>query len=285
MSAVEGGALVRGLADGDAVRVIGVDARLAAEEARKAHNLSPEAAALCAQGIVAAGLLAAYVKGEERLTVQIQAEQPPMSFFAEIDAEGHVRARISPTTARPGPGGKLSGVLLAIKADAKREMYRGLTEIRDQTLEQALEEHLRVSSQLDAVLRLETQATEAGVEVASGVLLERLPEASDKPSMGREAFQARYRSLPEGSAADVVEGLRHCKLLDGSFSPLEDRAVLWQCRCSQEKVEGMLFGLETRELQAMAHEDHGAEVVCHFCNTVYKVSEARLREILATRAD
>lgn len=279
--AIEGGALVRGLADDKSVRVIAADVRLSAAEAKRLHELTPSAAELCAQGMVAAALLSAHIKGSERITVQIQANEPKMSFFAEIDADGHIRSRISPSSASLGPSRTMRGIMLTIKADADREMYRGLTEIEDQTLEEALEHHLRASSQIDAVLRIETSSDEDGVRVACGILMERLPEDRDRPSMQPEAFAERYRGLPAGAAAELVDGLRLCKLAGVGFSPLEDRGIVWQCRCSEERVENMLYGLGPDELRAMIEEDHGAEVTCHFCNTVFSFSEARLRGMLA----
>lgn len=281
MSAIEGGALVRGLADERRVRVIAADARLAAEEAARLHGLAPEAAELCAQAVLAAALLSAHIKGSERITVQVQTQDPVASMFAEIDAEGGVRARVSPVTAAPGEGGRLTGMMLTIKADAEREMYRGLTEVADQTLEEALDTHLRTSAQIDAVLRIETRADADGVHAACGVLIERLPPGPGQPAFEPEEFLARYGSLPAGRAVELVEGLRQCKLGEASFSPLDDREIRWQCRCSQAKVEAMLASLGAGELRAMADEDHGAEVTCHFCNSVYRVSEGRLRELLA----
>lgn len=281
MGAIEGGALVRGLADERRVRVIAADVRLAAEEAARVHGLSPEATELCAQGIIAAALLSAHIKGSERITVQIQGQDPVLSLFAEIDAEGGVRARVSPTTASPDEDGRMTGIMLTIKADADREMYRGLTEVRHQTLEQALDAHLRDSAQVDAVLRIETRADADGLKAASGILIERMPEGPGEKAFEPEEFAARYRGLPEGQAVQLVEDLRQCKLGPASFSPLEDREIRWQCRCSQEKVEAMLLALGSEELRAMADEDHGAEITCHFCNSIYRVGEERLRELLA----
>ena len=34
------------------------------------------------------------------------------------------------------------------------------------------------------------------------------------------------------------------------------------------------------ELQAMKDEDHGAEIVCQFCQTKYEFSEADLEELI-----
>lgn len=285
----EGGELLRGVAAasaeelatvGGSVRVIAVDATEVADDSRRMHGATGPAAELAAQGVVAAALLSAHIKGEERLTVQIQASRPALSFFGEIDAEGGARSRISPNTARPGPGGRMDGILLAIKADAEREMYRGLTEIADQTLEEALEHHLRVSSQIDAVLRIEARATDEAVERAVGVLIERLPEEPGKPSMDRTTFEQRYRGLPAGEAYALYQALNQARLLDDEFRLLEARPVYWRCRCSQGKVEATLASLGPDMLREMADEDHGAEVVCHFCNSTYQVDEPTLRAMI-----
>ena len=38
--------------------------------------------------------------------------------------------------------------------------------------------------------------------------------------------------------------------------------------------------LKMAELQAMKDEDHGAEIVCQFCQTKYEFSEADLEELI-----
>jgi molecular chaperone Hsp33 len=41
-----------------------------------------------------------------------------------------------------------------------------------------------------------------------------------------------------------------------------------------------LLTLGKDELQAMKDEDHGAEIVCQFCQTKYEFSEADLEELI-----
>ena len=45
-------------------------------------------------------------------------------------------------------------------------------------------------------------------------------------------------------------------------------------------LKNALLTLGKAELQAMKDEDHGAEIVCQFCQTKYEFSEADLEELI-----
>lgn len=279
--AEQSGWLIRGVDERQVARVIGVDVTSAAERVRLAHELGDDAAALAAEGCAATVLLSIQVKGEERLTLQVQGERPGVSFMGDVDAEGFLRARLSPSLIHRVDG-RLTGMLLAIKADAEAETYRGVTEIADTTLEAAMGKHLSQSSQVDGLLRLHVeQATDGSILWAGGFYVERLPEHPVQESLTPEQFIAEFSPLLERDPAEVVIELRAGLLGAGRFRVLDEREVQWRCRCGQEKVEGMLFALEVDMLRDMLREDKGASVQCNFCNTEYVIDERRLAEIMA----
>ena len=41
-----------------------------------------------------------------------------------------------------------------------------------------------------------------------------------------------------------------------------------------------MISLGKKELEAIKNEDHGAELMCHFCNNRYKFSEDEIEELL-----
>lgn len=271
--------LIRALAGGSTVRVIAVEARIAAEEARLRHGLFPHAATVCAEGIVATILLSAHIKADERIALQLQGDRPRCAFIGEVDSEGNVRARFTPSEI---PSGSLDGILLAIKSNGHQELYRGLTEVRKQSLEAAFAVHLAESQQADVLLRFGARASPDGeVEMAAGFLIERLPPDPALPSLSHDEFEEKFGQLRTDDLEDVMTGLMFGKLLGEEIRLLETRDVTWKCRCSQEKVEAMLFAFGTEELQAMIAEG-GSEVTCHFCNTAWKVSAERLTELAGT---
>jgi len=275
------GTLLRALAGGDTVRLLVVDLPQVAERARVAHGLGPGAARLAAEGVVATALLAAHIKGEERLMLQLQGTHPRVAFVGEIDADGALRARLTPADLPVPEDDRLDGLLLAVKSDATREVYRGHTEVAGQRLEEALAWHLGASEQVDAILRIHARVgADDAVKVAGGLLLERLPEDPDLPSIDGEEFEARFGILREAPLDHVLAEIAGGGLLGTNLRLLEERPIVWRCRCSQHRVEATLASLGGEELRAVADEDHGAEVICHFCNTAYDVSEARLRELI-----
>jgi molecular chaperone Hsp33 len=271
--------LIRALAGGSTVRLVAVEAKVAAEEARVRHGLHLHAAVACAEGMLATILLSAHIKGDERIALQLQGERPRCAFMGEIDAEGHVRARFTPSEI---PAGNIDGILLAIKSNAHQELYRGMTEVKNLPLEAAFAAHLTESQQADVLLRFAARANEAGeIELAAGFLIERLPPDPSLPSLSHEEFEATYGQLRADDLEDVMTGLMFGKLLGDPIELLETRDVEWKCRCSQEKVEAMLFALGPQELSEMIAEG-GSEVTCHFCNTAWKVSAQRLTELAGT---
>lgn len=274
------GTLLRALAGGGAVRMLACEVSGAAERTRRAHGLGVHAARLAAEGVVATVLLSAYVKGRERLTLQLDGSRPRVAFWGEVDGAGHVRARLTPPDLVPREDDRIEGMLLAMKSDGTREVYRGHTLVEDEPLEAALGRHLALSGQTAVLLRVSVEQDPSGeITLAGGAMLERLPEDPAHPSLDEAGFEARYGVLREVPAALLLAGLPSDRLLDEHLHVLERRPVVWQCRCSQEKVEATLGGLGETALREMIEEDHGAEVTCHFCNTVYQVSEARLRAL------
>jgi len=275
--------LIHALAAEGAVRVLATEVSDAAETGRRSHGLGRDASVLLAEGSVATTLLSAYLKGDERVLLQIQLERPRAAFLGDVGADGTLRLRLTPADVRIPADHRLDGILLAIKSDSDREVYRGHSTIDHSTLEQALRDHLATSNQVDVVLRIGTRLDEAGqVAFAGGLLVERLPEDPEQPSLEREAFLDRFSSLERADVEALMVELASGGLAGGEAVVLEHRPVSWCCRCSLERVESMLVGLGREELQSLAAEQGEAEVTCHFCNTTYRVDGDRLDELIAS---
>lgn len=245
------GRLVRALAADGAIRVVAVDVRGIAAKMAAAHELAPGAQRLAAECVAATALMSAYIKGDERLTLQIQSTRPAMSYMGEVDSEGAIRARLTPSNAA---GMRIDGLMFAIKSDGVREVYRGVTAIHDQTLQQALTGHLGGSTQVDAILRIDASWEGGKITLAGGIVVERMPEEADRPSISAEQFRARFGSIPEEPLADLLTALAFGRLGSGQAVMIEDRPLIWRCRCSLAKVESTLAALGPDELTAMIAE-------------------------------
>jgi molecular chaperone Hsp33 len=264
------------IGDGGA-RLLAVSALGPAKRLIEAHNLSGEAARLAAEAVVATVLLSAHIKGDERLTLQIQSSWPGFSFMGEVDASGNVRARFRPEHLPQAP--TWTGLLHASKSDARGEIWRGVIAAEKQDIEAALNEYFASSAQSDALLRVGVVLDGEQLRFAGGFLVERLPEHPDYPSLTPREFRETVTPLATGDVADHLTSMAFGNLAGMTVLPLDLRELTWKCRCSQEKVEIMIGSLGEDEITEMIAEN-GASVTCHFCNHTWRVSEERLRELL-----
>ena len=273
--------LKRGVSHGSAIRFLSVQASEAVTIARQRHNLDDAATVVIGKAMIAALMMSAHIKGEERITMQLQCEEPRLSLICDVDANGHIRARLSPTHLR-GETELLDGLMLVIKHNASEELYRGITEIKNEGIPQALARHLATSSQVETALRFAVSTAADGTVQAAGLLVERMPSAPGLPSLSPEEFAALYGDLAEADPGPLFTELERGQLRTQDLLPAEIRPVAWRCHCSQHRVEGMLVALGVEELHSMLTEDNGASVTCHFCNLQYTVTGARLAELIAS---
>lgn len=269
------GRIVRALALGGRVRVVSVVADPVADEVRRRHHLSPKGAKLAAEGVVATGLLAAYIKGDERLMFQVQGTFPDFSFIGEIDAEGNLRARLQPADLKEST--QVRGTVLTVKWNGHRELYRGVVRFVGEGLDAAVDELLSQSQQATAVARLGvTFNPDGAVHLAAGLLVERVPgEVEDAD------FEGLVAPLLTTDITELMTRFAFGELLGEPVEVLEASELRHSCSCSRQRVEATLAALGADDLRALEQEQGEAVVDCHFCNEHYVVPGARLLALAA----
>ncbi|MSQ01056.1 MAG: Hsp33 family molecular chaperone HslO [Myxococcales bacterium] len=261
------------------VRVLAVSLPGQAEELASRHGLAPGARKRAAEGLVAAALLSAHIKGEERLTLDLQVSSPPCAGVFEINGDGTVRGRFRPPDVRDQA--ELFGFLSVAKSLGARELYRGIAKVDAESIEAALQRFLRESQQTDAHVRLAIDLDADGlVEYADGIFVERLPHFPP------EEFVALVAGL-DADTKRVVDELALGLLVGGTIDRLGEATLTFRCGCSRDRVITMIRGLGAAEISAMIEEQGGAEVTCHFCNEVSRFDAEELAGLRdeAGRAD
>lgn len=255
------------LTEGARLRLVWIEADGVVQEVVRRHRLEGEAARLAGELVVANLLLAAWTKGEERVSLQVQGESPWVSFHGQVTAGVSVRARMAPAR-WSGQAHALHGMMLAIKDDGSREMYRGVSPLEGAGVGQALQDHLESSDQVLTRVRI-------GVNQGSarGLLVEQLPLQASVSARAAEVSLPGWVSADWEALQDVVES----RWVDEQpLEVVEEGPVSFACPCSRDRVRGMLLGLGAEELQDMLRTDQGAEVVCEFCQTAYRFDAAQL---------
>ena len=118
----------------------------------------------------------------------------------------------------------------------------------------------------------------ADADGVSGMLLQRLPGNGENPDAAHAAAidDAWRRVQLIGDTLTPVElrTLGDAEILHRLFNEddlrlFEPSPVYFRCRCSRERVAGMLQGLGEVETRAILAERGEVEVRCDFCNRAY----------------
>ena len=243
---------------------------------------------LLGEAAAAAALLAATLKFEGELTLQMQGNGAVRLLVAQCTHDLRVRAVARFDAARcgaddPGFAALVGEGHLAVTLEAEGgARYQGIVPLTGGSLAAALEEYFAQSEQLPT-----TVALGADDARAAGLLVQRLPQSgggaggADAPGAlaAREAEADRTledaREALSGIAPDellarpVEELLRRaCAGHDLRLYP--PRAVAFRCRCSRERVAGMLRALGAEELDQIVAEQGAVTVTCEFCHRPWR---------------
>ncbi len=257
-----------------------------------AHAYPEPVAALLGEACALAALVGSSLKFEGRLIVQAQGDGPVRYVVADYDTQGHMRGycrfdeeaveAASQGFARPGARSLLGEGVFVMTLDRGPDFERtqGITPIEGESLSLAAEHYFQQSEQIPTKVRLAVGSvvTEAGVGWRAGGALIQLIAGDDARGSTEEAWD-RSRALFQTLADD--------ELLDPTITPetllfrlfhedgvrLEDaRALVAQCRCSRERIAGVLTSFQPEERAEMVEADGKIRVTCEYCATVYELA-------------
>ena len=276
--------LVRGILGDGIARVFAIDVTGVAEQTRQFHKLKKDAIQLASEAVVASVFMAGQIKGEERVSLQMQCSRPQCAFMADVDSSGGIRARFTPNTVFLSDKTGLDGMFLAIKSLPGKELYRGVTSIEQESIVEALNRHIGASAQVDNILNIQVRiAPDGSIEHAVGILIERLPAKSGAELEASAEFVVAFDPVREMSAEQIVTSVNDGCIQGIDLNILERIDVTWRCSCGQERVEAIILSLPVEELTAMLNEDGQAEVICHYCNVPYAITGEKLEQMIVAK--
>lgn len=253
--------------------------------------------------VAAATLLAANLKFDGSLVLQLQGDGPVALLVVECTADLTVRATatLREGHALPEQGtlqsllnhngeGRFIVVLDPNRKDAAMQPYQGIVPLEGETVAEVLELYMRTSEQLDTRLWLA-----AGADHCAGLLLQRLPGHGGKvkstpggtersPEQTWEDVSALFQTVqtPELLKTDTDE-LIHRLLWEEDLIAFDAQDVRWHCPCNRERVSEMLRMLGEDEVTSILDEQGSIEVACNFCGKPYKFDAVDCTELFVDR--
>jgi molecular chaperone Hsp33 len=255
------------------------------------HDYPEAAANLLGEACALAALVGASLKFDGRLILQAQGDGPVAYVVADYDTTGALRgycrydaervAEASKGFARPGAKTLLGdGVfIMTIDQGAGGERYQGVTPIEGETLALSAEHYFAQSEQTPTKVRLavgQVQTTGAPTWRAGGLILQNIAgdEARGSTEDAWETAQAFLVTLGEDELIDPTitpERLLYRLFHETGVRMFEPQPLRAFCRCSQDRIEGVLKSFPVSERAEMIEPDGKIRVTCEYCSRTYAI--------------
>jgi molecular chaperone Hsp33 len=255
------------------------------------HDYPEPVANLLGEACALAALVGSSLKFEGRLIVQAQGDGPVAYVVCDYDTEGSLRgycrfdaervAEVSKGFVRPGARTLLGEGLFVMTIDQGPDMerYQGITPIEGETLALCAERYFDQSEQTPTRVRLAVAqlATDEGfVWRAGGMMLQNIAEDEARgPTQDVwERAQALFETLGEDELVDPTvssQTLLWRLFNEDGVRVFEPRTLRAFCRCSRERILGVLQSFGADERKDMVEDDGKIRVTCEYCSRIYEV--------------
>jgi molecular chaperone Hsp33 len=289
----------RFIVENEPVRGYWVNLEAAWQELRAHQDYPPAVRELLGEAVSAAVLLAATLKFEGTLTFQLEGDGAVRLLVAQCTNDFRVRAvaRVENEVEFASGAAVLGGqegfrrlvgtngrVIVTIEASERDMRYQGIVPLNGASLAQCLETYFASSEQLPTQVRLASDEKRS-----MGMLVQRLPGEggveAEEGSSAATAWSNAQRSISAVTTPELLH-LSLTDLLQQRFSAQDVRVfsgapVAFECRCSLERVEGLLRSLGIDEIRDVIREEGAVSVTCEFCHRPYRFDAVDVERLFA----
>jgi molecular chaperone Hsp33 len=261
---------------------------------------------LLGQATAACVLLAAALKFEGTLSLQLQGNAAvrlllaqcthdfKMRSVAQFDA-ALVAALPAASSLPPGsPGifhrlvGEDGRLVVTLEAEERGSRYQGIVPLTGDSLAASLESYFATSEQLPTRVRLAADESHA-----AGLLVQQVSFQGGSPARADMDPEEVWQEAEAGIARLGSHELLRCpveELLARGFGASDLRLfrgshVAFECRCSPERVSGLLRSLGQAEVRDILAEQGKVTVTCEFCHRPYTFDAVDVEMLFAQTPD
>jgi molecular chaperone Hsp33 len=262
------------------------------------HSNHPVVTTIAGQALALVAALASALKFRGSFSLQAKGDGPVGMLLADCTDQGALRGyaradaaaldALLDRTDDPGADALLGAGYLAFTVDQGPEMERhqGIVAIAGATLAEMALHYFETSEQLPCSIRLACAHTPLGWR-ASALMLERIAGAGGvDPALDAAAQEESWRTATMLAATVTDEellddNLPADRLLYRLFhtegvAADRPRALAYGCRCSRQRLSGILETFGTDDLDHMA-TDGDIVMTCEFCNLDFRFARNEVR--------
>lgn len=257
---------------------------------------------LLGEAVAATALLAATVKFDGAVTLQIQGEGAVNLLVVQVRSDGTLRgmAKYEQTVLDELPKdanfqsliGHNGRIVITIEMGEHMQDYQGVVPAEGERLQTALEYYFEHSEQIPTRLWLA-----AGDNAIGGLLVQKLPDSassslaaqnargSDDAEQVEDTWQ-RATVIADTIKPDELLSLPADDLLYRLFHEEDVRlfdanAIRFECSCSQQKTGQALKSLGQDDAMSLVKEQGAVQIDCQFCQQTYSFDAMAVAELFA----
>lgn len=279
-------AVVRFLFDNHGVRGEIVALNESATRLIENHHYAAPVKRLMQELSACASLMAATVKTNTRITVQMQGGKnaklkyalvnvaPDLSFYGSaVPVEG---VKIEDSAAFKDLVGENGSLIISVFPE-DGERYQGVVGLDKDNVAAALEDYFLSSEQLPTRFFILSDPKGNGVY---GILLQIIPNIDgNRDSLEHLSVLTATMSFDEMDEVGIMEALRRL-YAEETVRVFKERKVSFRCVCSRERGENTLTSLPRKELEEIAADPHGTTLTCAHCQRSYHFTKEELEALL-----
>lgn len=285
--------IIKSISKNGHFRAFALDSTQTVREAQVRHQTWPSSTVALGRTLIAAQILGANEKGDTKITVKVLGDGAMGAIIAVADSSGNVKGYVKNRELdyKKASTGEIlvapfvgNGFLVVVKDMGLKHPYSGQVDLITGEIGEDLAWYFLSSEQTPSsvgvnVLLDENKDT---VKIAGGFMLQALPDATDAEIT---EIERNIKTMP--AISTMLEADEPLKtMLDNIYGDMEytnlgEFPLAFKCDCSKERFREGIKSLGTQPIEEMIAEDHGAEIVCQFCETKYEFSEDELHALIA----
>jgi len=261
----------------------------------KAHDYPPQIANLLGEACVLAVLVGASLKFEGRLILQAQGDGVVRYVVADYDTRGGLRGfcRFDPeelaalVAANEGSFQSLGAqallgkgtFIMTLDPEDHGERYQGITPIEGESLALCAETYFRQSEQVPTQIKLacsEYTDIDGAHWRAAGAMIQAIAgdETRGDTKAAFQHIRALFETLGEEELTDFdlpADRLLFRLFHEDGVRLSAPKPVHKLCRCTQERVEGLVRSFTAEEQAEMLEADGQVHITCEYCSKTFFV--------------
>lgn len=275
--------LWRGLTRGGEVRLLAIRATQTTKEAAKALQASPDVAKMMGEWLVSALLMRQCLNPDERLQFYVNHQGPVGQVVVDAWEEGGARIYVrSPQEVTEAFGFLVGEGVLTVSRIHGHKSYRSTVQLAGSTVSDYVMHYLLESEQILSLLVTDVRADDEGVTLASGFLLQLMPDGKREHIQQLLGNLERLGPIGDHMTDDDPDARAWAsKLMQGFLWDQVVRVpVQYECRCSLERMIAMIASLPKNDIYDLSQGSEPLQMLCDFCRCSYEIRPGELKGLL-----